>query len=175
MSINITIARPYAKAVFNAALENESLAQWAAFLQRAAAFVRDAQVVLLLKNPRLTTEQRFNFVAGCVAIDFDEGRNFLKTLAVKNRLLVLPEIAVLFETYRIEQEKKANIQVTSAFPLSTLEQQQLTQVLKNRLQREILLVCDIDKSLIGGMVIRSGNLVIDGSVRGKLTRLAAQL
>ena len=105
----------------------------------------------------------------------EHGRNFVQTLAEARRLDCLPEIAALFDVYKDEAEGIADVTVTSAAPLDARQQQSLTAALARRLKREVRLHCTIDPDLIGGAVLRSGDLVIDGSVRGRLERIANEL
>lgn len=176
MSNNTTIARPYAKAAFAEALQHKTVASWLVLLQTAALIVRDIHMAEFLQNPRVSNDDRLKILFELCAMYLDEaGKNFLKLLAAHQRLEVLPEIAHLFAVYRIEQEKTAQVSVISAVPLSVLEQQQLTQALKVRLQREIMLECVVDSSLLGGVIIKTGDWVMDGSVRGKLVRLNTAL
>jgi F-type H+-transporting ATPase subunit delta len=104
-----------------------------------------------------------------------QGSNFLKTLAENRRLGLLPEIAAMYEQLRAEVENIADVQVTSAVPLDEAQRQRLTTALKKRLNRDVRLHCDVDASLVGGAVVRSGDLVIDGSLKGRLERLASAI
>jgi len=103
------------------------------------------------------------------------GQEFFKTLAKHDRFAVIPEISELFEEYKAEQERTIKVQVAAATPLSKEGQERLVQTLKKRLQREVVLECKVDESLIGGLIIQADDLVIDGSIRGKLARLQAEL
>jgi F-type H+-transporting ATPase subunit delta len=104
-----------------------------------------------------------------------QARNFISVVAENGRLDLLPEIAAQFELYKAEQEKSVDVEVTSAFALSTEQQDKLAKVLNARLSREVRLHVTEDATLIGGVVIRAGDLVIDGSVRGKIAKLAEAL
>lgn len=173
MSINITIARPYAKAAFAKAMEDKTLSEWSTLLRVAAQAVCDKQIFALLNNPNYSSEQRLNYLFDiCQAFLQEPTKNFLKLLAENGRLTLLPEISNEFENYRIEQEKITTVQVTSAFDLDDLYQEKLKTRLTKQLGRDVILECKTDKQLIGGFIIRAKDLVIDGSVRGKLSRLA---
>ena len=102
----------------------------------------------------------------------NEGRNFIGVLASNKRLPLLPEISSLFEQYKANQEKTINVDVISAFELSGDTEQSLAEVLSKKLEREVKVDSSVDPSLIGGVLIRAGDLVIDGSVRGRLNKLA---
>ena len=171
-----TLARPYAKAAFEYAQAHQQLASWSAMLGLAAAVSQDDTMQRVLKAPRLTsTEKATTFVEVC-GDKFDaQARNFLSIVSENNRMELLPEIADMFELYKAEQEKSVDVDVTSAFALNDEQQDKLAKVLSARLGREVRLHAAEDASLIGGVVIRAGDLVIDGSVRGKLAKLAEAL
>ena len=171
-----TLARPYAKAAFEYAQAHQRLANWSAMLGLAAAVSQDDTMQRVLKAPRLTsTEKATTFVEVC-GDKFDaQARNFLSIVSENNRMELLPEVADMFELYKAEQEKSVDVDVTSAFALNDEQQDKLAKVLSARLGREVRLHAAEDASLIGGVVIRAGDLVIDGSVRGKLAKLAEAL
>ncbi|MGL4274494.1 MAG: F0F1 ATP synthase subunit delta, partial [Pseudomonas paracarnis] len=102
-------------------------------------------------------------------------QNFIHVIAENDRLPLLPEIAALFDLYKAEAEKSVDVEVTSAFALNQEQQDKLAKVLSARLNREVRLQASEDASLIGGVVIRAGDLVIDGSIRGKIAKLAEAL
>ena len=171
-----TLARPYAKAAFEHAQAHQQLANWSAMLGLAAAVSLDDTMQRVLKAPRLTSTEKattFNEVCGD---KFDaQAQNFIRVIAENDRLALLPDIFALFELYKAEQEKSIDVDVTSAFALSDEQQDKLAQVLSARLGQEVRLHASEDASLIGGVVIRAGDLVIDGSVRGKIAKLAEAL
>ncbi|MGG2400086.1 F0F1 ATP synthase subunit delta [Pseudomonas sp. SH1-B] len=171
-----TLARPYAKAAFEHAQAHQQLANWSAMLGLAAAVSLDDTMQRVLKAPRLTSTEKattFNEVCG---EKFDaEAQNFIRVIAENDRLALLPDIFALFELYKAEQEKSIDVDVTSAFALSDEQQDKLAKVLSARLGREVRLHAAEDATLIGGVLIRAGDLVIDGSVRGKLAKLAEAL
>ena len=176
MADKTTIARPYAKAAFAEARADSMLGAWSAALHTAATVVDDPRVHSLLDDPHVTTEQLSKLVLDIAGAGLGEhGRNFVQTLAEARRLNCLPEIAALFDAYKDDAEGIADVTVTSAAPLDERQQQSLTAALTRRLKREVRLHCSIDPELLGGAVLRSGDLVIDGSVRGRLTRIANEL
>jgi F-type H+-transporting ATPase subunit delta len=176
MADRITIARPYARAAFEEARAHERLAPWSEALQVAAEVVRDPRVQTLLGNPRVTPAQPAQLVAGIAAVPLgDAGANFVRTLAVNRRLAYLPEISALFETLKDAAQGVADVTVTSAAALDASQQQKLAAALHTRLKRTVRLHCEIDPALIGGAVLRSGDLVIDGSLRTRLDRIAYEL
>jgi F-type H+-transporting ATPase subunit delta len=171
-----TIARPYAKALFEIALGQKKLDTWSEALARAAAVVRDARVRTLLTSPHVTPEQLADLVIGVVGEKLDnEGHNFIRVLAQSRRLGLLPEIAAIYERLKAEEENTVDVTVTSAVALDTALQKKFTAALKQRLQRDVRLQCETDANLLGGAVLRADDLVIDGSVRGRLERLGAEL
>lgn len=173
MAEKITIARPYAKAAFEYASEQKALGRWSQMLAIASAVVADARVAKLLTSPRVTPEQLVGLIADIAGSSLDDrGRNFLDTLAQNRRLGLLPEIAAIYEVLRAEVENIADVQVTSAVALDDAQRARLTTALKKRLKREVRLHCEVDASLIGGAIVRSGDLVIDGSLKARLERLA---
>lgn len=171
-----TLARPYAKAAFEAALESGSLGDWSKSLALVAAVVSEPSVKAALSSPSLTGEKQAQLLLGLCGDDIiAKVKNFVTILAENKRIPLMPEIVELFEALKANQEMKVDVNVTSAFPLSDALQEKLAASLKTRLQRDVVLHSKTDKSLIGGAVIRAGDLVIDGSVRGKLAKLAESM
>ncbi len=171
-----TIARPYAKAAFEYALENKAFPQWTALLERAAFISESPLVKPLLGNPHVTAQDLFAiFRDVCGETCGEQGNRFLQQLAENDRLFVLPEVAQLFEQFRAEQEKSIEVDVASFMPLEEQQQQKIREKLKARLQRDIVLNCRVDTSLLGGAIIQAGDLVIDGSVRSTLENMKHQL
>lgn len=176
MAEKVTIARPYAKAAFEHARERNSFARWSELLATASAVVADPSVEKLLVSPRVTPAQLVELIASVVGNTLDEqGKNFLNTLAQNRRLGLLPEIAAIYETLRADVEQIADVHVTSAIALDAAQQARLTSALKKRLRREVRLHVSVDPSLIGGAIVRSGDLVIDGSLKAGLDRLAVEI
>lgn len=180
MSDNVTIARPYAKAIFNHALESKQLAAWSIVLQDLAQVVLDPNASRFICNPENSIELQSQLLLFVIeksthAAQTDPIKNLVHLLTTNKRLLLLPDICAQFEALRAEQEKTLTVQVSSFATLTGEQEQQLVQSLSQRLQRQVMLDINIDKSLLGGAVIRAGDLVIDGSVAGKLTKLGATL
>jgi F-type H+-transporting ATPase subunit delta len=176
MADKSTIARPYARAAFEEAHAAGRLEPWSQALQLAAAVVRDARVVALLGNPRVTPEELAALLIGIAGAKLDaQGGNFVRTLAANRRLAVLPEIAARFDELKDAAEGVADVTVTSAAPLDAARQKALSGALERRLERTVRLHCAVDPALIGGAVVRSGDLVIDGSLRTRLERIAYEL
>lgn len=168
-----TLARPYAKAAFEAARDRADLSGWSAQLTTAAVVTQDATIAALLGSPSYTAEQMAETVIGvCGDALQEDGRNFIQVLAGNKRLPLLPEILSLFEQYKANQEKSIEVEVRSAYDLGVETTQTLANVLSKKLEREVKVDSTLDQSLIGGVLIRAGDLVIDGSVRGRLNKLA---
>lgn len=168
-----TLARPYARAAFEVAVESESLGTWSKDLSVVAAIAGEAVVRTALSSPSLTGEKQAQLIIDLCGDEISNAmKNFIAILADNKRIGLMQEIVSLFETLKAAQEKKVDVNVISAFPLSEGIEAKLTASLKEKLQRDVVLHSEIDSTLIGGAIIRAGDLVIDGSVRGKLTKLA---
>lgn len=176
-----TIARPYARAVFEQAQSKKGgLKRWSAMLQALALIAADKSMRSVLTDPRVDAERKADILLGVCGELPDinitkEGQNFIRLLAENHRLAVLPEIAELFEKLRAEAEKTIHARLISAFDVTNEQREKIAAALKTRLKHEVVLDCTVDESLIGGAVIRAGDLVIDGSAQGKLARLANAL
>lgn len=176
MADKSTIARPYAKAAFDAASAQGRLREWSEALRLAAGVVADPRVGALLGNPRVSPEELARLVSEIAAPRLDEERrNFIRTLAENHRLDCLPEISSLFDELKAHAEGIVDVTVTSAAPLEDTARVRLEAALERRLKRKVRLHCETDPSLIGGAVLRAGDLVIDGSLRGKLERITYAL
>jgi F-type H+-transporting ATPase subunit delta len=176
MADRITIARPYARAAFEEARAHEELGPWSEALQIAAQVVTDPRVQALLGNPHVTPEQLAQLVTSIAGPKLGpHGANFVSTLAANRRLGFLPEIATRFDELKDAAEGVADVTVTSAAALNETQRAKLAAALEKRLKRKVRLHCQIDANLIGGAVVRSGDLVIDGSVSARLNRIAYEL
>jgi F-type H+-transporting ATPase subunit delta len=176
MSERLTIARPYAKAIFALARQTNSLAPMATGLVRAAETVSDPRVKALLGSPHVTPAQLAELVNGVAGSSLDEsGRNFVSLLAQNRRLGFLPEIVALFEQMKAEIENAVDVEVTSAAALTPDQESRYAAALQKKLGRQVRLHTQIDQSLLGGAVLRAGDLVIDGSIKGRLERLTNEL
>jgi F-type H+-transporting ATPase subunit delta len=176
MADKITIARPYARAAFEEARAHEGLGPWSDALRVAAQVVQDPRVETLLGNPHVTPEQLAQLVTSIAGSKLgDHGANFVSTLATNRRLGFLPEIAARFDELKDTAEGVADVTVTSAAALNDAQRNTLAAALEKRLKRKVRLHCEIDPGLIGGAVVRAGDLVIDGSVSARLNRIAYEL
>jgi F-type H+-transporting ATPase subunit delta len=180
---NNTVARPYARAIFEVAEEAGALGDWSESLGIAGALLADKGLVEYLRAPELSDERRLEFLTGLfdkagadrLAGKDDKGTNFLKLLFENRRIAVLPEISVHFEALKAKVENSVDAVVTSAAPLNADQEREIAKSLKERLGREVRITTEIDETLIGGAVIRAGDVVIDGSLRARLEGLANAL
>lgn len=176
MSQALTLARPYARAAFSLARDGGHYAMWSEALAFAARVAADPRVAALLSHPGLANDDAVALLSppdhGADAGLFG---NFLKLLADNRRLALLPEIAGLFEELRAEAEHVVKAKVTSAAALPAGELDNIKAALRKRFGRDVEMETAIDESLIGGAVIDAGDVVIDGSLRGKLSRLQSAL
>jgi F-type H+-transporting ATPase subunit delta len=182
---NNTVARPYAQAAFEVAQESNALAELSESFAVAKALMEDGQVAEFLSAPAMTDEERLAFLQGLFAEAVGEGSvfaggsqhgtNFIKLLFENGRVNVLPEIAEHFEALKAKVENTVDAVITSAAPLSKEQQQAMADALKEKLGRGINVTTEIDENLIGGAVIRAGDVVIDGSLRSRLESLANAL
>jgi len=176
MSQALTLARPYARAAFSLAREGNALAGWSDALGFAARVAADPRVAALLGNPALTQADAVTLLTPPqVAIEGETFARFLALLADNRRLAALPEIAGLFEELRAEAERVVKARVTSAAELPAGELDSLKAALRRRFGRDVEVETAVDPSLIGGAVIDAGDVVIDGSLKGKLERLQTAL
>lgn len=183
MAEKLTAARPYAEAVFALAREHDALEAWSRTLALTAAVARDARIRQLAGDPRVERARFLELlldicaeVQGRTTEQLDPlGANFVRLLVENRRLNLLPEIAALYEGLRAAAEARIEATVTSAFSLDATQLKTLEQGLKRRFGREVRLIAAVDRALVGGVVIRVGDLVIDGSVRGRLAALASEL
>ena len=183
MADNITVARPYARAIFELANDAGTLGAWSESLTIAGQLLADKALVEYLGNPEFNDEQRLEFLTGLfakagakiLAGDDKHGTNFVKLLLENGRAAVLPEISTHFEALKAKVENSVDATVTSATELSKAQVDEIATALKARLGCEVRIETEIDENLIGGAVIRAGDVVIDGSLRARLEGLANSL
>ena len=176
MAEPLTIARPYAKAAFSYAVDSGSVDGWATLLNRLGALCSLSEMAALISHPKLSVEQRADVAVGVLGETPDEAMvNFVRLVARNGRMEVLPEIAVIFGQLRAQREATVQVEVEAAFPVDDTAVEQLKAALSRKLHRTVELQTTIRPELIGGLIIRAGDMVIDGSVRGKLAKLAHTL
>ena len=168
-----TIARPYAQAIFGLAHEESQLAQWSEMLQFCSAVVVDDDMKKIISNASIEAEQflpLFFDICGDRLTDY--GKNMVKLLVENHRLSVLPEITAQFEALKAEAEKTIEAEIVSAYKVSPKQQTEIATKLTKRLGRDVNLTCRVDESLVGGAVIKAGDMVIDGSTIGQIKKLS---
>lgn len=175
MAESLTIARPYAEAAFNTAREQNALPAWADALARLTAVANSPEAAAIVGNPGVPADTLAGVLADVAGGLTQEQRNFVGLLAQNDRIAVLPEIAAQFAKLRNAQEGTLDARVTSAFPLTDAQVNDLRTALEQKHGRKVEVTVAVDTDLIGGVSIRIGDEVTDASVRGKLARLAATL
>jgi F-type H+-transporting ATPase subunit delta len=175
MSELTTIARPYAQAAFNYAVENKTVTHWQEMLAFSAEVSKNDTIKSLLTGTVVADKlaEIFNSVCG-EQLD-QQGQNLIQILAENRRLNVLPDIYSMFSQLKAEHDKEIDVDVMSATKLLKKHQTSIGAALEKRLSRKVKLNCSVDPSLIAGVVIKAGDTVIDGSFRSKLNRLADAL
>jgi F-type H+-transporting ATPase subunit delta len=170
-----TVARPYAEAIFAHADEAGKLDLWSEMLAFLSSVVADPRLQGAIKDPNFGRER---LEALMLAIGGGrlsaEGQNLVRLLVANDRLMVLPEIAALYEVRKNERQGRLDVHITTAYALQAAQKSALADALKRRLGREVTIAADKDPELIGGVCIRVGDLVIDGSVRNQLRHLASE-
>jgi len=176
MAEAISVARPYAVAAFDEASKLDNLKGWSDFLLTAAEVTANTEVYALITSPRVLRSQLDDLMLALCGDKLGTAeQNFIKLLVENQRLVLLPEIAAMFEIMRAEAEKSVDVVVTSAFDLDEPQKQKIAAAMKKRMGREIRLSCKTDRELLGGIIIRAGDKVIDGSARTRLSELANTL
>lgn len=179
MAETLTLARPYAKAVFELARERKQTERWSKLLELLSGFTSNHEVQVMLGDPRVPAAVRADALLElCTKTGHEpdaHARNFVQLLASYRRLPILPEIAAEYAALRAQAEGVVNVELRAATRVTADEQARISAALKHKLNRDVTLTCVTDPTLIGGAIIRAGDLVIDGSVREKLSRLAAAI
>lgn len=172
-----TIARPYAKAAFDFAIANNAEASWSSFLSKLAAVVSDESMTELLKNPSVDVAVKMSMLADLTEdMAVNGGECFIESLANYRRLLVLPAIAVEFERLVALEQEALDVTIISAYPLLKSEVKILEAKLYERYSGKVVRIkTNVDQTLIGGFEIRSSDTVIDATIRGRLSKIAASL
>lgn len=176
MSELATLARPYATAAYKRAQQTGSTGKWSESLAFLAAVTQDPRIAQAAANPTANKER---FIASlldlCQGKLDGEGENFVRLLVANRRLALAKLISEQFELYRADEEGYVEVDVHTAYPLDDAEAGQLTAVLQNTLGKQPRLNIQVDETLIGGVLIKAGDRVIDASVRGQIQRLAKRL
>lgn len=176
MSELTTAARPYARAVFEVAEKSGALIEWSDTLGFMSAVASNDEVKELLADPKMAKQAGADvFLKLCDGKLNDQAQNLVKMLAENDRLSLLSEMSVLFEILKDEAEGSVEALVTTAKKLTKAEEEAISKALKKRLGRDVKLNVSVDDSLLGGAIIRAGDLVIDGSLKGRLSKMTAQM
>jgi F-type H+-transporting ATPase subunit delta len=176
MSSLATLARPYAKAAFELARDEQVLAHWDEMLKLASEMASESSMAALLESPHISNEEVVKIITDTAGEAFDDRfRDFLSVLGSNGRLPLLPQVSKLFSQFREEAEQRMRVKVISAVPLDEDQADRLKEALSRRMECEIELENEIDKDVIGGAIVYAGDQVIDGSLRGKLQKLSASL
>ncbi len=176
MSEHPSLARPYAQAVFEIAREDGDFQAWSDILARMAALIANADIRKLARNPRVERTQLVQLIEDlCGDQLFPRAKSFLSVIVQNRREFTLPNIASQFEAMRAEEEGKIDAELVTARPVTEPQRLQIEQSLSRRLGREVNLQITEDQGLIGGAVLRAGDMVIDASVKGRLATLATHL
>ncbi|EGW23303.1 F0F1 ATP synthase subunit delta [Methylobacter tundripaludum] len=176
MSELATLARPYAAAVFKRSKETGTTEQWSKSLAFISAVLNDKEISVVVDNPKVSSERLSALMLDiCQGQVDEEGANFLKLLVQNNRLTLAPTIAELFEAYKAESEGYVDVEVATAYAFTKEEKQRFTSTLEKTLSKKVHMNVTVDKSLIGGVLVRAGDRVIDGSIKGQLQQLAKRL
>lgn len=176
MAETITIARPYAEAIFDLADGTGTLAEWSQRLANMATVAADTDMRGAIGNPNLSAEKLYGLFASLCGDSMNsEAQNLVHILIDNRRLTVLPEVKNIFESLKREREGQVEAHITSAFPMNEAQVNSLVQDLEARFKRKVQPVLSVDSELIGGVRVRVGDEVIDGTVRGKLAAMASAL
>lgn len=171
-----TLARPYAKAVFELARDEGRFADWSAIVGGLAEAVRDPKVAQWIGHPAIgrgqLSQALIEALGGSLSV---QGANLVRLLGEYDRLVLAPAIADEYEALRAEAEKRIDVEITTAVSVDAAQQKQLADAIAKRLARQVEVTWKTDDTLLAGAVIRAGDLVIDGSVVGELDRLRQEL
>jgi F-type H+-transporting ATPase subunit delta len=171
-----TVARPYAEAIFERANESNQLKSWSQMLAFLKIVVTDEAMADIIANPLFERQRLIELIMEIGGDRLtEEAGNLVTILSENGRLQLLPEICELFERQKADSERTIEVEVRSAYKLKPAESKALAAALKERLGRDVTITSELDPELIGGVHIRAGDLVIDGSIRGKLEQLATEL
>ncbi|GLS03033.1 ATP synthase subunit delta [Chitiniphilus shinanonensis] len=172
----ITVARPYAEAVFRLAKQEGKLEQWSEVLANLAAIARDETALAVVADPKYSAAQLQQLLVGLLGGNVGaQVENFIAVVLENRRFAALPDVAELFESLKVAEEGEVKAVIASAFPLNDAQVAQLQSLLASELKRKVEAEVQVDTDLIGGVTVTVGDLVIDASVRGKLTALATSL
>ena len=179
MAETSTLARPYAQAIVNLAHADNTVKTWSDTLTLLKEVTANESIVKLIENPDVSSERLISLISDICKDEqvelSEQAQNFLKITAENGRMGVIPEIADSFEAMRAEEEGSIEAQVISAFAVNATQKKSIAAALKTKLGREVTITTQTDKSLLGGVIIRAGDMVIDGSVKSQLEKITHSL
>jgi F-type H+-transporting ATPase subunit delta len=176
MAEQITVARPYAEAVFSLAREQNALPVWAEMLRVAAGVAADPRMLQALDNPRLSAEAKESlFLSICGDKLNADAKSFIRVLFEAGRFGLLPEIREIFDLLKDQAEGVARARISTAFPIDAAQLDRLTAALQKRFGKKIEATVTVDPELIGGARVVVGDMVIDASIQGELQSMKNQL
>lgn len=171
-----TVARPYARAAFQKALASNALDSWSDALEQLGKVALNSNIAAYIAAPAATAKSKADKLAEICSEHLNgEQKNFIAVLAENNRLSLLPEIHSVFEALKAEQESNVQVVLTTAYPLDGSAEEKITSALKSKLNSDVTVETAVDASLLGGALIKVGDSVIDGSVKGRLAKLATAM
>ena len=170
------LVRPYAIAAFQQAQQEDKLSEWSDMLALLQTIVSDTATDDLINSPKVEGGQLVSLILDVGSDAFSPSvQNLIRLLAEYGKLSLVPQLVEIFNAERTRCEGRSEVEVTSAYELTAEQEQTIGAAMKQRLGTEVNLDVSIDKTLIGGVVIRSGDLVIDASLRGRLQELSQTL
>lgn len=176
MQDTYTLARPYAVAAFRQAQEQGALDGWSGALQTLGVIVSEQSVRSIAGNPKITNETLTKLLLDIGGAQFfDAARNFVRVLVDAERLLLAPQVSELFDRLKFDAEGAAHVTVETAFELSDKDRKSIADALRKHFTRTVTMDVTLDEALIGGVIVRAGDKVMDASVRGQLEQLALRL
>lgn len=176
MAEAVTLARPYAEAVFRLAADGGALATWSDTLGAMAVVAGHPEVREYIGNPGLTAEQLYGFFVSLLGREIDrEAQGLVRVLIANDRLALLPQIHEMFEHLKHEREGVLDANISTAFSLDDAQLKDLIASLEAKFKSRINAQVTVDTELIGGVKVVIGDEVIDGSIRGRLATMAAAL
>ena len=176
MAESTTLARPYAQAIFELASANNALAHWSDVLNNLIEMMHQEMVASITDSVKVSKKQLISILHDIAGNQIDDqGKNLLSLLIDNGRLDLLPEIKAVYEVMRADAESTVEAHVTTAFELDQAQSDQIASALKAKLGREVKIVTTVDKTILGGAIIRAGDLVIDGSVTGRINKLGQSM
>ncbi|QOI10840.1 F0F1 ATP synthase subunit delta [Blochmannia endosymbiont of Colobopsis nipponica] len=167
-----TIARPYAVAAFNFAVEQQKVPDWQSMLLIASNISKNEKMLKIFSSNRFTSTQLLNIFIDVCGKSLDHFvRNFIRIMAKNSRLLVLPEVVKQFINLRTVQENFMDVEVISPYLLTDLQLSKITEIIEKKVSKKIKLICKVEPLIVAGLIIRMNNTVLDSSLQRRLEHL----